>query len=182
MTASDSYVKAGRSLASMLADQQMLGAPQAVAVLRQVSARVARMHEAGVLHRNIAPESVHFDESGALVVTVSSPVSDNTPVNRELVDLIPDLAKLHPAALAADLAAVRRRFIDAGIALDPRAIDVCQMGALLCRMLTGELAGTYRRSPRVKGKVPARLRPIIERALGLDGQTRFADAVEFLEA
>jgi len=91
-------------------------------------------------------------------------------------------ARMPPFGLPATFEAVSQAFQSAGISLDPRQIDLYQLGALWCRLLTGESAGAYLRSPRVKGLVPAEVRALLERALGTSGRERFADAREFAVA
>ncbi|HUG70885.1 MAG TPA: protein kinase [Pirellulaceae bacterium] len=80
----------------------------------------------------------------------------------------------------ADLAAVTAVLTRYGIESDSRQIKVYQLGALLCRLLTGQAVSSYLRSPRTKARVPLQLRPLIERASGCDGELQFADIEQFV--
>jgi WD40 repeat protein/serine/threonine protein kinase len=183
MTARDSFVNAGPTLASLLAEQPAPGVPQAVRILQQLAAHVAGLHESGQLRRSFSAAGIVLDDSGAAAFAVSAPGSGESTLDLvQLHDLIPELSRLDSAELPASIESARQQLQSAGIALDPRQIDLCQLGALLCRLLTGESAQGYLRSPRVKGKVPAELRAVLERALGCNAQERFADARAFLAA
>src|SRR5579872_1566270 len=98
----------------------------------------------------------------------------------EWTGLLPELSRLPPLKLPATIEAASQQFQAAGISLDPRQIDLYQLAGLWCRVLSGEPAGAYLRSPRVKALVPGALRPLLERSLGANGRQRFADAHEFL--
>ena len=54
----------------------------------------------------------------------------------------------------------------AGHSLDPRRIDIYQIGTLLCRLLTGETILAYMYDPTIKAKVPAAARAVLQRAIG----------------
>ena len=103
-------------------------------------------------------------------------------LDEALTGHVPELSRLPPVKLPASIDQVRRQLADAGNTIDPRQIDLCQLGAVLCQVLTGESVGAYLRSPRVKGLVPGELRPLLERMLGVSGRERFADLREFLTA
>src|SRR5579872_6319671 len=182
MTASRSPVNVGRSLASLLAEQQTPSVAEALQYLRQLASQIARLHTQGVLYRAIAPETVLLDDAGVVTLAAISSTADSVVNQRDLTDLLPELARLDPPRIPSDIETACRRFSGAGIALDPRAVDLCQLGVLMCQLLTGESAQAYLRSPKVKGKVPASLRPILERALGCNNQVRFSDARDFLAA
>jgi WD40 repeat protein len=175
-------VNAGRTLASLLAEQPALNAPQAVRILRQLAAQVASRHDLGLLHRGITIAGVIFDDAGAAEFAASPAVSETALDEAELQSLLPELSRLASRELPEEIAVARASFSAVGIMLDPRQVDLCQLGAVWCRLLTGESAQAYLRSPRTKGKVPAELRPVLERALGYNGRQRFADARELIAA
>ena len=102
--------------------------------------------------------------------------------NCESSGLRPELARAVSLELPEQISTARARLLDSGIRLDPRQIDLFLLGALWCRMLTGESVVAYLRSPRVKSKVPPECCPILERALGRGGQECFTDVRQFISA
>src|SRR5579872_423494 len=140
------------------------------------------MHVRGQIHRGIAPHAVTIDAESLPVLKApdAAYLVGSPKLAREW--LPPELAALQPIEIPADLHAAGEAFQNAGVPLDPREVDVYQLGALLCRLVTGESAERYRRSPRVKGRVPLEFRLPLERALGCDGRKRFLSAAEFLAA
>ncbi|HLJ12501.1 MAG TPA: protein kinase [Planctomycetaceae bacterium] len=208
MAASAFELTSGRTLASYLA-QGVLPAREAIELVRPLAAQLDALHGGGRIHGAVTAEHVLLDEGLNPTLAASCPVprvprdspaasfagsADGSPgeslgqspciwlANGELGELLPELARLVPPELPPEIDAARSRLLAAGISLDPREVDIVQLGALLCRVLTGESAQGYLRSPRVKGKVPAELRPVVERCLGSDGQARFADIGQFLVA
>jgi serine/threonine protein kinase/WD40 repeat protein len=175
-------ISSGRTLASLLAEQPVPGVPQAVQIVRQLAAQVAVLHEAGRLRRVIRAADVVIDDTGAAALIDPPATSESALDDAEVQALLPGLSRLAAGELPTDIESARQRFREAGITLDPRQVDFCQLGILLCRLLTGGPAQAYLRSPRVKGKVPVEMREVLERALGCNGQERFADAREFLAA
>ena len=182
MTATPSQLHARRTLELLLAEQGQLAVPQAVAIVRRLADQVSALHDSGRIHGAVAADTVSVDDD--LVPFLSIPESTSVVAldNGEWLAMLPDLQQLDPPELPSGIAAGFERLQAAGIALDPRQIDIAQLGALLCRLLTTESPSSYLRSARVKGKVPAELRPVLERALGCDGQERFADVDQFLAA
>lgn len=180
MMGNPSPVNAARTIESVLAEQGTLPASQAIELIRQLAEQVARLHVAGRIHGAITPNAATVDENLHPVLSIPEAGSAVHLGAGEWEDLLPDLNRLLPLELPAEIDAARRQLEAGGIALDPRQFDLCRLGDLFCRLLTGNSAGAYLRSPRVKGQVPAELRNFLERALGCDGQKRFTDAADFL--
>ncbi len=170
------------TLAAFLADQGGVPFPQSLEWIRRLAEQVAGWHESGRLHRAIVPDAVCLggDARPLLTEPVAEPVRPGD--HCELAALFPELARVMALELPAEVAAARARLVESGIMLDPRQIDLFQLGALWCRMMTGESVAAYLRSPQVKGKVPVDLRPLLERALGRGGPECFRDAREFVAA
>lgn len=143
---------------------------------------VRRLHAAGTLHRSISVESVSIDGSNRVVL---APPEESRSFGGPFPDddvCPPELRRERILELPGSLTAAQRVLSDAGVSLNAVEIDVYQVGTLLCRLITGEQVASYLRSPRTKGKVPADLQPLIERALGFEGGGRFADVHEFAAA
>jgi len=181
MTGSPSHVGSGRTLAAWLHAERSLELPRALELIQRVAEQVAGLHAVGRLHRNVTPGAIVLDD-GLVPCLTPAPPSSFSFEDPGVQDLLPELGRLAIPEIPGDIDAARQRFQALGIELGPRQIDVCQLGALLCQVLTGEPATAYLRSPRVKVKVPAEVRPLLERALGCDGQERFGDVGQFLEA
>ncbi len=180
MTAPPSEVNAGRTLASLLTERQVLSVAQGVKLVRTLAEQVAALHAADRIHGTITIAVVSVEDDLTPVLMVPSAGSVVVLDDGEWREMLPELQRLVPPELPAELDAARLRLEAAAIALDPRQIDLCQLAALFCRVLTGESASSYLHSARVKRKVPVELRSILERALGCDAQHRFPDAGQFL--
>src|SRR5690349_1600921 len=138
MTVGPSRLKAASPLREILAERDVLETSQALALVRALAVQIAEMHDGGRLYGALTSDSVLVNEmlEPALAASESQLVA---PVeSEELVSLLPSLSRLDMAELPAEIDVARARFERAGISLDPRQVDLCQLGALLCRMLTGE--------------------------------------------
>ena len=155
------------SFESLLSERGTLAVPQAVELVRQLTEQVAALHGEGRIHGAIAPHSITVDDNLHPALVTPAAGSAVQLDDNEWVELLPELERLAPRKLPSEIDAARQRLEAAGIALDPRQIDLCQLGSLLCRVLTGESTSAYLRSARVKGKVPTELRGVLERAAGL---------------
>ena len=181
MTVTPSQINAGRTLATVLAERGKLPIATALALVRSLALQTVDLHDARMIHGAIGPATILLDDRD--VPRLELPTSGALlQLAGEWAGLFTDLSCLEPVTLPVSVVAARQRFQEVGITFDPRQIDLRQLGALWCRVLTGESAGAYLRSPRVKGLVPAELRPLLERALGSSGREPFADASEFAEA
>src|SRR6266404_4924244 len=120
MTASPSSVNAGRTLASLLAEQPVLEVPQVVLIVRQLAAQVADLHESGLLRRGFNAVEIALADSGAPTFAVSPSASESALNLAQLHDLYPELSRLDSPELPAEIDAARARFQEAKITLDPR--------------------------------------------------------------
>jgi serine/threonine protein kinase/phage shock protein A len=150
----------------------------ALRIWRRLLCDVASSHAAGRLHGNITAETV----------TVNSALEASLPQPLEAVSLgsnanafeflPPELQRTHDFILPTAINAAAERIQQAGLDCNPRRVDVYQVGALLCRMLTGQPVAAYLQSPRARGKVPASLRGVLDGALGYDPSHRFSSIEE----
>jgi hypothetical protein len=160
----------GGTLADRL-DHGPLQIDEALRIAGEIARAVAVLHEVGVLHRDLKPSNVLFSSVGG----------------RERI-LVADLGLAKAIAHASGFTVtagtpgyMAPEQADAGAGLDTRA-DVYAMGALLYHMVTGRPPGgvpLIRRSRRPG--IPARLEPIVLRALSPDPRRRQASALEFAE-
>jgi serine/threonine protein kinase len=147
-----------------------------------VLARVRALHAGGVTHRAIGPESVFLDATGLVALAPTMPVPELGGPDADPESCPPELCAAIVVRLPADIEAARQVLAESKVECDPRRVDVYQLGALLCRMATGETVVSYLRSPKTKSRVPERLQPLIERALGHNAADRFDDCDAFAAA
>lgn len=149
-----------------------------IALVRDRAESVARSHDAGQLHLRAQDEESLRDSwevDGCAWIRLKA----NHWV--QAVDLVPrELREQLPLDLPLDLTAARSKLRGTRPSLDAVQIDLHQLGALVCRYTTGKGLGDYIRSPRAKANLPLDVRILIERACGIDGQTRFENVREFL--
>lgn len=167
----------GPTLASLLTDQGVLPLAEGLSILRQLAVDVRALHGSGRIHGIIGLDAVLVDEAGKARLVpaelAAAGSSENCP---------PELLGHKSLRLPAEIPAAREALIRAGIALEPVRIDIYQLGGLLCRLLTGQPAASYLRSPKVKAQVPAAIQPVIERCLGFSKGARFDSCGELIDA
>jgi formylglycine-generating enzyme required for sulfatase activity/serine/threonine protein kinase/WD40 repeat protein len=171
-----------RSLQGVLTERGALPPRTALAVFRQLLTHVRALHAAGRTHRGIGPDAVYLDAAGRATLAAPEP---SLPFGGSDADAESSPPELHGAPavhLPAEIEAASQELNRVGVALDPRRIDVYQLGALLCRMITGEAVSAYLRSPKSKSKVPALVQPLIENALGYSTAARFIDCDQYAAA
>ena len=170
-------------LSSVLDERGDLSHADALRLVSGVAEIVRDLHRRGRLHGGISTRSVSLEPSTQEpALPPPRPASsfggafsdeDHCPLELRRPDAID---------VPSDLEAARRTVADAGIALDPRQIDIYQLGTLLCRLVTSKSVSAYLSSPRTKADVPPQVRSLIDRALGYEPDTRFTRVIEFLAA
>jgi WD40 repeat protein/serine/threonine protein kinase len=172
------FTPGDRSLAAVLDERGPFPEGEALAVLRRLLAELRALHASGRTHRGISAAAVLITPEGAVSLS-EPPAVLECGAEADPEACPPELHGLGPVRLPAGIDEARQALAQAGCDLDPRRIDVYQLGALLCRLLTGEPAAAYLRSPRVKARVPPSVRPLLERALGYHPADRFHTCEEF---
>ena len=151
-------------------------------LVQRLALYVQTLHQDGRTHRSIGIENVSVDEK--LRPQLAPPVArrrfggdDSDP---EFCP--PELATGDglevPEQIDAAATALRR----GGHRIDPRRLDVYQLGTLLCHLLTGEAIQAYMFRPEVKARVPAIAVSVLERSLGYDPSNRFENCDQLLDA
>ncbi len=174
-----------QSLATQLAQFAELPSSLTLDVIRQITQQICTRHDAGRLHLQISADVVSLDSDNGRAELHEPPNASRSFGGMDCNDEFcpPELQRSGEVLVPVGLAVAHEALRAAGLSsVDPRRIDVYQLGTLLCRMLTGQSVSDYLSRPRVAAKVPPEARDLIERALGHDSQRAFRAADELLRA
>lgn len=157
---------------------------QSLQLGRSLCAQVRERHlaERVVLCIDTDRVQVYTDDNGLIPVLVEELGEPLILNGSDLNRYPPEMSHLNHAFIPGNLDRARLRFASAGIYIDPRRIDIYQLGAILCWILTATGPIDYLRSPLTKARVPAPARPIIDGALGLFRGHRMESVDELLDA
>jgi serine/threonine protein kinase len=151
-------------------------------VFRGVAELVHKLHGNGQTHRAIGVEAVQVDERLQPQLGPPAPPGRFGGEGADPENCPPELLTGPGVELPAAIDAAATALRKGGFAVDPRRIDIYQLGTLLCRLVTGESVLGYMYDPAVKARVPAAARSLLERALG-DGEAEpFADCGSLIES
>lgn len=180
MADDSSEIEDERTLANIIAEKGVLSITDAAAVTLQLVTVVSNLHAEGKVHRQICPNTVGLDESMSATLGSIEPKVTLGGIGIDLIPSPPQLHNVSPLSLPAEIKAAQHILTEAGILLDPRQIDFYQLGALLCFMVSCHSIPDYLRSCKAKADVSAAIRPIIDRALGMNAKDQFESAEAFL--
>ena len=153
-----------------IGDQAPLTASGAAAVVEQLLSQVAELHCRGQIHGRISPDYVSCDSGRVRLVAGPSVCELDGGKNANLCP--PELKNRLSATLPTDIAAARECLAKLGLEIDPRRIDVYQLGALLLWLLSRADVATYLRSAQARGQTPSNLRSVIDRSIGCNASER----------
>jgi serine/threonine protein kinase/CHASE3 domain sensor protein len=182
MADDDSKIKNECTLARIITEKGVLSVKDAAAVTLQLVKAVADLHTQGKVHRGICADVVFLDSSMAAKLSPIEPMATLGGVDCDPATCPPQLQNVPPVSVPAEIEKAQQALTEAGVLLDPRKIDFYQLGALLCFMVSGHRVSDYLRSCKAKTAVPEIIRPIIDRALGLNAKDCFESAESFAKA
>ena len=171
-----------RRLSELLAEPHRWPLKKRLLLVHRLALQVQSLHQNGRTHRAICLEQVIVDQQRRpqLVPPPGPRRFGGEDADPEFCP--PQLAAGDGLELPEGIEAAAAVLKKSGHALDPRRIDVYQLGTLLCRLLTGEPVLRYMYDPRVKAKVPAIARSVLQRALGESAEVPFEDCQRLIQA
>jgi serine/threonine protein kinase/formylglycine-generating enzyme required for sulfatase activity len=148
--------------------------------IRELTLQVQKTHEGGRIHRAIVCDRVVVGED-LRAELLDPPETQRLGGQHDDAECCPpELAEADPVDVPRNAAEAARVLERCGRSMDPRRIDVYQLGALLCRLLTAEPVHAYLFSPVTKSKVPRQVRPLLDGMLGHDPAHRIQDCAQVL--
>jgi serine/threonine protein kinase len=165
-------------LAHFPGDEDGANSINATATVILLAEQVAAMHAAGRIHGRIWMQELIADENSSLLL-MTAPLEVTLRSDGEEAELCPpELKNYGPLILPTEIAAARKCLSARKVDMDPRRIDVYQLGGLLCGLVSGGGVAKYLRSVQACRRLPTRLREIVDCAIGFDPNHRFRSCEE----
>jgi hypothetical protein len=171
-----------RRLSALFRAGQACSWREAARLVRELAVQVGRIHAEGRIHRAIGLAQAWFDADQR--PRLADP-AELHPLNVDGYDpesCPPELAQAGPLLLPSAREAVTATLATYGVTIDPRQIDLYQLGATFCRLLSGGTVRAYMFDPRVKARLAPTVCGLLDRMLGFDARGPFADAQALVEA
>ncbi len=131
----------------------------------ELTRQVEALHQQKQLHLGIHWDAVQWNDEGQLQLPPPKVAAEfgGVSFNEELCPLAMQTPRV--VEVPSNLADARRVLDEAKIPIAPEAIDLYQLGTLLCRLITREPVSSYFRSPRTKSQIPPGLQQILKPVL-----------------
>jgi serine/threonine protein kinase/TolB-like protein len=157
---------------SPLADRCPLPPSAAVRVFEQLLNQVAASHSAGSFHGNLTVDSIIVGD-GEKTMLPDRPLEFSFNNEADLTEVCPpELQADPPGRLPTQIVSARDQLRNSGNACDPIRIDIYQLGAVLCRLMSGRPVSEFLQSVKARSKVPIEFREVIDSALGYAAESR----------
>jgi serine/threonine protein kinase len=169
-------------LSQLLADKLSWSLRERLVLTRRLALAIQVLHRQGQTHRSLDPATITLGEQFQPQL---GPPAGPRRFGGDQSDpefCPPELAQSSAVELPAEIEAATAILRQRGISLDPRRIDVYQLGVLLCQLLTGEPFLNYLYSPTCKAKVPPLARALLNSCLGENPAGPLADCDAMLAA
>lgn len=151
-------------------------------LISRLAVQIQALHKSGKLHLRISPESVFMDSSQNLILKETDRSCVFGRVNSDQQVCPPELQNIESIVIPVNINSAADSLRHEGLQLNPTRIDVYQLGALFCLLMTGGTVHSYLRSPKTKAKVPEEFRSVLERVLGFEQQNVISDIRAFQNA
>jgi hypothetical protein len=179
MTHAASNAAAVQRLSELLGRERW-SSQEGLALVRRLARHVEHLRASDRTHQAIQVEEVLVDDRKGPVLRPGPAVRRFGGDQSDAEFCPPELAGGPAVDVPAEITAAAARLHRLGASLDPRRIDVYQLGTLLCRLVSGHPVVQYLYSPLVTAKVPAPVRAILDQALGHDPSRRLHDCAALL--
>lgn len=169
-----------RPLSTWLTEHPSATMFEQLQLFRRIAAEVQSLHCHGLIHGSVDLDHVRI---GPNLEVSLAPASAPLQLGGQSPDpecCPPEFAGLAAVDLPPDVEAAQASLATHGVTCDGRRIDVYQLGVLLCHLVAGESVMAYLYDADVKRRIPAQLRPVLDRALGHEAATRLSDCEQML--
>lgn len=172
----------GCSLAELLTQRRDWPLRDRLDLVRCLAQQVHSLHQSGRVHRAILIDVVTVDERlrPRLPPLAGSRRFGGNDGDPEFCP--PELIGEQGVDVPGTIAAAADALQEAGHSLDPRRIDLYQLGVVLCRLVTGESIPSFIYDASLKGRIAPTVLPLLERALGFDSTERYDNCQAFVES
>ncbi len=180
----DTFIRSERlrGLSELLAERRDWPLKERLAFVQKLARQVQTLHQNGRIHRAIGIDAIGVDEQ--LRPHLSPPGAPRRFGGEDDCDpefCPPELTEPAVVELPAEIDRAAAALQKAGYALDPRRVDVYQLGALLCRLATGEPVLSYIYDATIKARVPAVVQPLLSGSLGFESPERWENCERLIE-
>jgi serine/threonine protein kinase len=169
-------------LLQLLAGKPSWSLKERLELARRLALAIQVLHRQGQTHRSLDPATITLGEQ--FQPQLAPPAGprrfggDQSDPDFCPPELTGGAGVELPAAIEAATDILRK----AGYAIDPRRIDVYQLGTVLCQLITGQPVLSYIYDATVKARLPAFMRRLLERTLGLESPERFENCEPLIQA